>query len=190
MYSLALWWELKPALRKAQENRREANERTRGEVRGDSVSRADTRVEKELENSWLEALLLSKERMGDQEGELGREPAKRAQSRSGARPSMEVADLGPSLLGLELGLKGKKRGSGLYTQGTTVGLNLKLKEVMGEVAGPEAGPSRKWWTAEEESPSCDGEMDLDDSPSKSMLQGTNKGHQMKVSSLATPFSNS
>ncbi|RVX15951.1 Auxilin-related protein 1 [Vitis vinifera] len=61
---------------------------------------------------------------------------------------------------------------------------------MGEVAGPEAGPSRKWWTAEEESPSCDGEMDLDDSPSKSMLQGTNKGHQMKVSSLATPFSNS
>ncbi|RVW51122.1 putative ribonuclease H protein [Vitis vinifera] len=61
---------------------------------------------------------------------------------------------------------------------------------MGEVAGPEAGPSRKWWIAEEESPSCDGEMDLDDSPSKSMLQGTNKGHQMKVSSLATPFSNS
>ena len=136
------------------------------------------------------AALLSEERMGDQEGELGREPAKRAQGRSGARPSMEVADLGPSLLGLELGLKGKKRGSGLYTQGTTVGLNLKLKEVMGEVAGPEAGPSRKWWIAEEESPSCDGEMDLDDSPSKSMLQGTNKGHQMKVSSLATPFSNS
>ena len=71
-----------------------------------------------------------------------------------------------------------------------MGLNLKLKEVMGEVAGPEAGPSRKWWTAEEESPSCDGEMDLDDSPSNPMLQGTNKGHQMKVCSLATPFSNS
>ena len=33
-------------------------------------------------------------------------------------------------------------------------------------------------------------MDLDDSPSKPMLQGTNKGHQMKVCSLATPFSNS
>ena len=128
--------------------------------------------------------------MGDQEGELGRELAKRAQGRSGARPSMEVVDLGPSSLGLEVGLKGKKRRDGLYTQGTTVGLNLKLKEVMGEVAGPEAGPSRKWWTAEEESPSRDGVMDLDDSPSKSMLQGTNKGHQMKVSSLAIPSSNS
>ncbi|RVW74014.1 hypothetical protein CK203_055873 [Vitis vinifera] len=40
-----------------------------------------------------------------------------------------------------------------------------------------------------ESPSRDGEMDLDDSPSKSMLQGTNKGHQMKVSSRHS-FSNS
>ena len=124
--------------------------------------------------------------MGDQEGELGRELAKWAQGGSGACPSMDVMDLGPSSLGPELGLKGKKRGGGLYSQGTTVGLNLKLKEVMGEVAGP----SRKWWIVEEESPSCDGEMDLDDNPSKPMLQGTNKGHQMKVCSLATPFSNS
>ncbi|RVW74017.1 hypothetical protein CK203_055874 [Vitis vinifera] len=69
VYSLALWWELKPALRKAQENRREAYERTRGEVRGDGGSRADTEL------------------------------AKRAQGRSGARPSMEVVDLGPSSLG-------------------------------------------------------------------------------------------
>ncbi|RVW88874.1 hypothetical protein CK203_045021 [Vitis vinifera] len=90
VYSLALWWELKPALRKAQENRREEYERTRGEVRGDGGSRADTRVEKELEN-------------------LG----------SRSVPSWA-----------------------------------------------EAGPSRKWWTAEEESPSRDGEMDLDDSPTK------------------------
>ena len=71
-----------------------------------------------------------------------------------------------------------------------MGLNLKLKEVMGEVAGPEAGPSKKWWTAEEESPSCDGGMDLDDSLSKPLLPDTNKGHQMKVCSPAPPFSNS
>ena len=89
-----------------------------------------------------------------------------------------------------MGLKGKKRRDGLYTQGSPVGLNLKLKGVMGEEAGHEAGPSRKWWTTEEESPSRDWVMDLDDSPSKSMLQGTNKGHQMKVSSLAIPSSNS
>ncbi|RVW67008.1 hypothetical protein CK203_064870 [Vitis vinifera] len=61
---------------------------------------------------------------------------------------------------------------------------------MGEEAGHEAGSSRKWWTAKEESPLRDGVMDLDDSPSKSMLQGTNKGHQMKVSSLAIHSSNS
>ena len=57
-----------------------------------------------------------------------------------------------------------------------MGLNLKLKGVMGEEAGHEAGPSRNWWTNEEESPLRDGVMDLDDSPSKVMLQGTNKGH--------------
>ncbi|KAL6347538.1 hypothetical protein AAG906_026062 [Vitis piasezkii] len=149
VYSLVLWWELKPALRKAQENRREATVRTRGEVRGDGVSRADTRVEKELESTRLEALLLSEERMGVQEGGLGRELAKRAQGGLGDRPTMDVVDLGP------------------YS--ATVGLNLKLKEVMGEVAGPKVGPSKKWWTAEEESPLCDGGMDLDDSPSKPPL---------------------
>ncbi|RVW91098.1 hypothetical protein CK203_039968 [Vitis vinifera] len=61
---------------------------------------------------------------------------------------------------------------------------------MGEEVGHEAGPSRNWWTAEEESPLRDGVMDLDDSPSKSMLQGTNKGHQRKVSSLDIQSSNS
>ena len=65
-------------------------------------------MEKELENARLEELFLSEERTGDKEGELGRELAKRAQGRSGARPSMEVVDLGPSSLGPELGLKGKR----------------------------------------------------------------------------------
>ena len=121
---------------------------------------------------------------------MGRELAKRAQGRSGARPSKEVVDLGPSSLGLEVGLKGKKRRDGLYTQGSPMGLILKLKGVMGEEVGHEAGPYRNWWTAEEESPLRDGVMDLDDSPSKSMLQGTNKGHQRKVSSLDIQSSNS
>ena len=83
--SLALWWELKPALTKAQENRREANERTRGEVRGDGVSRADTRVEKELENSWLEALLsCQKKGWGI-----------RRESWAGSQPNGRKADRGP-----------------------------------------------------------------------------------------------
>ena len=117
VYSLVLWWELKPALRKAQENRREAKESTRGEVRGDGVSRADTRVEKELESTRLEALLLPEERMGVQEGGVGRVLAKRAQGGSRARPIMDVVELGPYSSGLDLGSKEKKRGVGFTLKG-------------------------------------------------------------------------
>ncbi|RVW65349.1 hypothetical protein CK203_022060 [Vitis vinifera] len=80
VYTLALWWELKPALSKAQENR----------------------LEKGRENARLEELFLSEEKTGDKEGELGRELAKRAQSRSGAHPSKEVVALRPSSLGPEV----------------------------------------------------------------------------------------
>ena len=65
--------------------------------------------------------------MGDQEGELGRELAKRAQGRSGARPSMDVVDLGPSSLGPKLGLKGKKRGGWALLSRDNSGPKLKTK---------------------------------------------------------------
>ncbi|KAL6328022.1 hypothetical protein AAG906_033289 [Vitis piasezkii] len=185
VYALALWWELKPSLKKAQENRREVNESTRGEVRGDGASRAVTRVGKEVESTRLEALLLPEERMGIQEGGVGRVIAKWDQGGSGARPIRDVVDLGPQSAGPDLGPKGKKRGGGPYNQGATVGLNLKLKGVMGELAGQEAGPSKTWWTAEEESPSCDGGMDLEESPSKPLLQDTNKDQQLKFLHSAT-----
>ena len=64
VYALALWWELKPSLKKAQENRSEVTQSTRGEVRGDGASRAVTRVGKEVEGTQLEALLLPEEMMG------------------------------------------------------------------------------------------------------------------------------
>ncbi|RVW12570.1 hypothetical protein CK203_106342 [Vitis vinifera] len=57
-----------------------------------------------------------------------------------------------------------KRVGGPYNQGATMGLNLKLKGVVGVLAGQEAGPSKTSWTTEEESPSCDGGMDLEESP--------------------------
>ena len=110
VYALALWWELKPSLKKAQENRCEVKERTRGEVRGDGASRADTRVGKEVESTWLEALLLPEERMGIQEGGVGRVIVKRDQGGSGAHPIRDVVDLGPYSAGPDLGSKGKKRG--------------------------------------------------------------------------------
>ncbi|RVX02554.1 hypothetical protein CK203_016400 [Vitis vinifera] len=153
VYALALWWELKPSLRKAQENRREVKESTRGEVRGDGASRADMRVGKELGSTRLEVLLLPEERMGVQEGGLGLVPAKRVQGGSGARPIMDAEDLGPHSAGPDLGKKEGGGGGGPYNQGATVGLNLKLKGVVGEIAGP----SKNCWTAEEESPLSDGD---------------------------------
>ncbi|RVW67007.1 hypothetical protein CK203_064871 [Vitis vinifera] len=64
VYTLALWWELKPALRKDQENRREEHERTRerlGVMGGHALAR---RVEKERVNARREELFLSEERDG------------------------------------------------------------------------------------------------------------------------------
>ncbi|RVW35443.1 hypothetical protein CK203_097230 [Vitis vinifera] len=69
VYTLALWWELKPALRKAQENRHEEYERTRGEVRVMGVTRWHASGEREG-NARLEELFLSEEKTGDKEGEL------------------------------------------------------------------------------------------------------------------------
>ena len=80
-----------------------------------------------MENTRLEALLLPEERMGDQEGELGRELAKWAQGGSGACPSMDVVDLGPSSLGPELGLKGKKRGGWALLSRDNSGPKFKTK---------------------------------------------------------------
>ncbi|RVW94764.1 hypothetical protein CK203_029899 [Vitis vinifera] len=120
-------------------NRREANERTRGEVRGDGVSRADTRVEKELENSRLGGAAPVRRKDGGSGGRVGQ-----GASQTGARHIGSLSIHGSCgswafVVRPRVGLKRKKKGGGLYTQGTTVGLNLKLKEVMGEVVGPEVG---------------------------------------------------
>ncbi|RVX02890.1 hypothetical protein CK203_023158 [Vitis vinifera] len=189
VYALALWWELKPSLKKAQENRSEVTQSTRGEVRGDGASRAVTRVGKEVEGTQLEALLLPEKMMGIQEGEVGRVIEKWDQGGSGARSTQDAVDFGPQSAGPDLGPKGMKRVGGPYNQGATMGLNLKLKGVVGVLAGQEAGPSKTWWTTEEESPSCDGGMDLEESPSKPLLQDTNKDQQLKVCSPASPLVN-
>ena len=55
-YSLSLWWEMRPEMRKVSTGSR-SNGRSRREVRGDAAARATPRVE-ELENVRLEALLL------------------------------------------------------------------------------------------------------------------------------------
>ena len=68
VYSLVLWWELRPFVKKARVDSRKS-----GEVRGDDYSRAGSRVEEESVFERPEALLLSDEGMGVQERGLGRE---------------------------------------------------------------------------------------------------------------------
>ena len=120
---------------------------------------------------------------------MGRVIEKWDQGGSGARSTRDAVDFGPQSAGPDLGPKGMKRVGGPYNQGATMGLNLKLKGVVGVLAGQEAGPSKTWWTTEEESPSCDGGMDLEESPSKPLLQDTNKDQQLKVCSPASPLVN-
>ncbi|RVW74226.1 hypothetical protein CK203_055974 [Vitis vinifera] len=132
--------EIWPALRKAQENRCAEHERTRGEVRGEGGPRADTRVGRRGTALGSRSCVCQKERTGDKEGELGRESAKRAQGKPGACPSMEGLNFGPLSLGPEVGSKGKQTKAGLFTQGVTVGRNLKQKKgLMCEAAGMRLG---------------------------------------------------
>ena len=73
VYSLGLWWELKPSLRKAMVDSRETTERKSGEVRGDDSSRAGLHVEEESRTARLEALFLPVDGMGVQKSGLGQE---------------------------------------------------------------------------------------------------------------------
>ena len=71
VYSLALWWELRPSLRKAMVDNCETTGRKSGEVWGDDSSRVGSRVKEELGKARLEALLLPVDGMGAQESGLG-----------------------------------------------------------------------------------------------------------------------
>lgn len=64
LYSLSLWWEIRPSLRNALVDSRETTGRTRGEVRGDDTSRIGPHVVEEVGIAWLKALHLSTNRTG------------------------------------------------------------------------------------------------------------------------------
>ena len=159
VYSLILRWELRPSLRKARVDSCETISRKSGEVRGDEFSRAGSRVEEDSDFERPEALYLSVEGMGVQERGLGREViADRAQG------SATMGSL--------------KRVCGLCLQSPSMG--LKLKRVVAEVAGPKAGPSKKW-AIDEAGPMPDGPTNLDGArPDKPTTQGTVKGPQEKA----------
>lgn len=118
VYALVLWWELRSSVKKTRVDSRKS-----GEVRGDDFSHDGSPVEEESTFERPKALLLSDEGMGMQERGLGREViVDRAQ---------ESATMG-SL----------KRACGPRLQSESMG--LKLKGVVTECVGSEAGPSKRW----------------------------------------------
>ena len=112
VFTLALWWELKPSVKKLR-----VDSRRWGEVKDDSISRSGSCVEVESAIEKTEAQLSSEEGTGRQKRDMGCEgTAYRAQ---------ESASMGHRVCGPKL-------------------LDLKLKGVMEEGAGLEAGPSKSW----------------------------------------------
>ena len=118
VYALVLWWELRSSVKKTRVDSRKS-----GEVRGDDFSRAGSRVEEESAFERPEALLLSDEGMSMQERGLGREVIA-----DWAQESTTMGSL--------------KRACGPRLQSESMG--LKLKGVVTECVGSEAGPSKRW----------------------------------------------
>ena len=113
-YTLVFWWELRLPVKKIR-----VDIRKRGEIRGDNLSRSGSLVEVESDIEKPEELLLSDEGTGRQERVMGREGiADWAQV--SAPMGYERRACGPSFSG------------------------LKLKGVVKEGEGPEAGPSKSW----------------------------------------------
>ncbi|RVW43606.1 hypothetical protein CK203_097550 [Vitis vinifera] len=112
VFTLALWWESRPTVRKIR-----VDSRRWGEVRDDSKARADSRVEMEPVGERNEALVPSEEGTGRQVRKMGWEGTEDWAHQSGP---MGFRVFGPDLSG------------------------LKLKGVMEEGEGLQAGPSNTW----------------------------------------------
>ncbi|RVW43435.1 hypothetical protein CK203_070372 [Vitis vinifera] len=112
VFTLALWWESRPTVRKIR-----VDSRRWGEVRDDSKARADSRVEMEPVGERNEALVPSEEETGRQVRKMGWEGTEDWAHQSGP---MGFRVFGPDLSG------------------------LKLKGVMEEGEGLQAGPSNTW----------------------------------------------
>ena len=160
VYSLALWWELRPSLRKAMVDNRETTGRKSGEVWGDDSSHVGSRVKEELGKARLEALLLPVDGMGAQESGLGREVTANCAQGSATQAFFEALVFGPPSSGPIMGSKELKRAGGLFMQCPSKG--LKLKGVVAHAAGPKAGPLTKWWAVDVDCPTPVGLADLDE----------------------------
>ena len=144
VYSLALWWEIRPVVRRFFSV---AEIRRRTEDRGDMYLRAKKRVGKELIDTGTEGLLLPDDGRLLQENGPGLEPGNQIHgpmSREWAYLDGKMA--GSSSHGLTLGLKEQEKDGGLAKIDGFLGRKLKDKTKVAGVS--EAGPSSSNWAAE------------------------------------------
>ena len=140
-YSLYLWWEVRPEMRKATSGSRSKGN-YREEVKGDDAARATPRVREE-ESARPEALLpYADENDGQVRGAVGDGTGKRARAGSGARVPV---DLNPVDGLLHSGPSTGRMPSPKAQRGDIIASSplkgLKLKGVVIEEAGLGIGPS-------------------------------------------------
>ena len=148
-YSLFLWWEIRPSLRKASFDNRGKACCSRGKVGGDAIARIGPRVVEEEEDARLKVLQQSVEGTGRQVSGPGRkEDPSRSQVGSGARPlnGLNLVS-GLSISGLAVVPKDFKLAGGLSLLGPLADLKSKGPAMV------EVGPlssKDEWWASEEE----------------------------------------
>ena len=189
-YSLSLWWEVRPEMRKVSTGSR-SNGGSREEVRGDAAARATPRVE-ELESARPEVLLLPADGIdGQDSGAGGDGTGKRVQVGYGARASLDqevgLYQSGPSAGRLGLKIKSPWISPSIGRHGVAIiGVGpgddplsfkaqwgdkivtsplkgLKLKGVVIDEVGPGDGPSYSkpnWWADDGASPEISGSNGL------------------------------
>ena len=142
-YSLVLWWEIRPVVRRllsAVEIRR------RTEDRGDALSRAEKRVGSVLLDTGIEGQFLPVDGRLLQENGSGLESRSQTHgSRSREWVCVDGFLNGPPSHGSSLGLTEQEKGGGLAKRVGSLGRKLKDKLKMAVV--PEAGPSSTCWAS-------------------------------------------
>ena len=154
-YSLYLWWEVRPEMRKVSSGSRSKGN-YREEVRGDAEAHATLRVG-EVESARTEALLLSADETdGQVRGADGDGTGKRARAGSGARVPADLDQVDGLLhSGLSVGRTPSPKAQRGDKMVSSPLKGLKLKGVVIEEAGLGIGPSYSkpdWWTDVGESP--------------------------------------
>ncbi|KAJ9682841.1 hypothetical protein PVL29_018713 [Vitis rotundifolia] len=174
VYTLSLWWELRPALKKNTEGCSEASGRKRDEVRGELVSLAGKRVEKELADATCGPLTPPTEGTGDQGSGLGWEKANRAQAWE--RDLNITMGPGPHKFDPSMGPKEARRMDGPASSSSHLG--SKSMQKGDDDVGLEEGPLFKRWAGQLDNTKLSEGLDRD-GPNLLLSQAISIGSQKK-----------